>query len=348
MDTITRFLLDFFLVRNFSKFVRNRAQQLQTWLSNLKPFSWEVSLMLSLLSWFVVLILQEIYLKKFVSIFAWGFLIIGVDWALFGRTITIPLVGFRLRYAPWIAGAIACIALLTNDFIITDWRGALVSWPIVSAAFAGYSRFIASGFKWRLPDSTGRQDLVLLFLFAGLLSCWFQFHFMIQDILRLYPYLLTNDFDRSLFVVRLNPDRKPTSPAYPLLEVAEQVVREELTGKTWEEASTWLNSLNESDTQAELSRQIVTQLYGDRLPREQQLWQITTETSQAATNSSSIDLTLRALWQGASSRPDGYAVKRSCTVQRSALSTPQTFADLQAQTQFGAQLTCQPAQEEQA
>jgi hypothetical protein len=351
VDAITRFLLDFFLFRNFAKFVRNRAKQTQDWLNKVKPFSWEAALLLSLFSWFVFLLLQGEYAKKFVSIFGWGFLIISVDWALFGKTITIPLIGFKLRPAPWIAGAIACLALLTNNFIITDLRSALISWPIVSAVFAGYSRFIASGFKWRLPDPSGRQDLVLLFLFAGLLSCWFQFHFMIQDILRLYPYLLTHDFDRSAFVVRINPGGKPTSPAYPLLETAEQVVRQKLAGKTWEEAQNLLRSFDDNGSaEAELSREIVDKLYGARLPREKQLWQITTElTPGTVPNQSTINLILRAQWLGATSRPESYAVKRSCVVQRGVLGNPQTFEDLQTQAQFGAsaQLTCQPPEEEQ-
>ena len=186
MNKLTQLLLDWFLLRRLGQTVRTRTQKTQAWLNNVKPFSWEAMLLLSLFSWFVYLLLQGIYAKKFISIFAWAFLIFGIDWALLGKQVTIPLIGFKFQHGPWITGAIASLAFLTNDFIITDWRSALISWPILSAVIAAYSRFIQPGLKFGTPGSTGRQDLVLLFLISGLISCWLQFHFLIQDILRTY------------------------------------------------------------------------------------------------------------------------------------------------------------------
>lgn len=343
MNDLTKYLLDLVLIKNLAQFIQNRTKQVENRLKQIKPFSWEAALLMSLFSWFVYLLVQGFYTKKLISVFAWGFLILGTDWALLSKQIKIPLIGFKFQHGPWITGAIACIALLSNDFLLTDWQGALISWPIISALFAGYSKFIQYGLKWQLPNASGRQELVLLFLLSSLFSCWFQFHFMVQDILRLYPNLLADNFDRSVFVVRSNPTGKITSKGYALLEAAEATVRQELTGKTWLEAQRWLNQID--SIEADLSRRIIAATYQDRLPREQQFWKITAET---VFKQSSVDLDLRAIWEGPSSRPGGYTLRRACTVSQIAMPPPKTFEEMQKQETLGGsyQLFCQPTGEE--
>lgn len=347
VDGFTKFLLDFFLFRNFARVVREQAAKVQDWLKNVKAFSWEATLLLSLFSWFVMLLLQGIYVRKFVSIFAWGFLIIGVDWALLGKdnkgkTIQIPLIDYKLKYGPWLTGAIATMAFFTNDFIIQDWRGALISWPIFSAVFASWNRFLQPGLKIELPNAEGRQDIVLLFLISGLLSSWFQFHFVIQDILERYPSLRSENFSRSVFVTRIGaPPTQATPKGYTVLEAAETVMREELNGKTWIEAQRWFNNLTNGEdretVQASLREQIMRRAYGEQLPHEQDFWQITPET---AFQTSQVDLLLRATWRGPTSRPDRRVFRRLCTIQEVVNPNPQTFEDLQQGSGF--QLQCQP------
>lgn len=343
MNDLTRFLLNFFLLKNLVPFVRERFKQIRARIAQIKPFSWETALLLSLLSWFVFLLVQGRFVKHFVSIFAWGFLIVGTDWALMGKKITIPLIGFSFQYAPWITGALACAAFFSNDFIIRDWRSALISYPIFAAGFMGYSKFIQNGLKWQLPDPGGRQDLVLSFLFCGLLSCWFQFHFLVQDLMQQYPNLLTDDFSDSAFVTRLNPLRKPTTRAFALLEATELRIRQELAGKTWVEAEAWLRNVD--SVEADLSRQVIDQVYGDRLPREKQLWQITADPVASPTK---VELSLQATWLGASSRPSGYTVQRSCSISQAAAPPPQTFEEMQTQQQTGGsyEFVCQPSRDE--
>jgi len=340
MNKLTQLLLDWFLLRRLGQTVRTRTQKTQAWLNDVKPFSWEAMLLLSLFSWFVYLLLQGIYAKKFISIFAWAFLIFGIDWALLGKQVTIPLIGFKFQHGPWITGAIASLAFLTNDFIITDWRSALISWPILSAVIAAYSRFIQPGLKFGTPGATGRQDLVLLFLISGLISCWFQFHFLIQDILRTYPNLLADSFEQSAFVTQINPGgRYPASKVSPLLTATEAAIRQALSGKDWIETQRWLSDIKAIEPS--LSRQAIESVYGNQLLREQQLWQITVDAGRNATNNANLDLILQVRWRGASSRPGGagYLLRQNCLVSETALSTPQTFEQMRQQTGF--QLTCQ-------
>lgn len=349
MNPFRNFLIDFFLVKNFNAGIRRLGgaiakgvTNLQKWLNNVKPFSWEAMLLLSLFSWFVYLLVRGFYVKRFISSMAWLFLIVAVDWALLRKQILLPLLGFKLSYGPWVAGALTCIALLSNDFILSDWRSALISWPIISAVFAGYSKFIRPGFVFQLPTPEGIQELTLLFLINGLISSWFQFHFLIQDLLQTYPNLLADRFDNSAFVTRLNADDRPATQGYQLADITEATVRQGLTGQNWDGAKRWLEAANQPATEADLSRQIVKVVYGDRLPREQELWQITLDPSFGP---SQIDLPLRIRWLGPSSRANGYVLKRACLVSQVAPPPPQTFEEMQRQTS-GFQLTCQPTQEE--
>jgi hypothetical protein len=340
MNELNRLLLDFFLFRNFTKTMRNWGKRTQDRLKKVKPFSWETALLLSLFSWFVYLLVQGFYAKKFVSVFAWAFLMLGVDWALLGRKIKVPLIGFQFQYGPWLTGAIASLAFFSNDFLIHNLRDALTSWPFFSALFASYSRFIQTGLRWKTPDAAGRQDLVLLFLVAALLSCWFQFQFLVQDVLTLYPNLRADKFDRSLFVTRVNPQPRPASQGFYLLAATEQAVRQDLAGKNWIEVQHWLD--NVKTVEPDLGRRAISAVYGNRLPREQMLWQITVTLNSA--NSSSPNLNLRARWLGASSLRDGYTLIRACTIQESSAPPPQTFDALQKREAY--QLVCQPARQE--
>lgn len=347
-----RFLLDLFLFKNLLPFFRRQWQNLQTRIQKIKPFSWESALLLSALSWSVYLLVQGYYVKKFVSFFGWVFLIVGVDWALLNRTVQLPLIGFKFKQGPWITGAITCIALLSNDFILQDWRSALISWPIFSAVFAGYTRFLQPGLQLKTPDATGRQELVLLFLVAGLLSSWFQFHFLIQDLLQAYPTLLQEDLSRSAFVMRLGNQRsQPNSSSnnqslaagYTLLDAAEAIVRESLAGKNWLDAQQWLRSIdrnNDSGTAFDLTQPTLQRVYGEpseQRSRQRQLWQITADSSFA---SSQVDLQLTATWLGPTAQP-GAAVQRRCTVREVVNPNPQTFNDLQQGSTFD--MSCQPS-----
>ncbi len=344
MNRLTQFLLNFVLLKRVGQILRDWVQQVQTRLTNIKPFSWEAMLMLSLFSWFVYLLLRGFYAKKIVSVFAWGFLIIGSDWGLMKQQVKTWLIGFPFQYGPWITAAIASVALLSNDFIVTSWQGALISWPILAAIFAAYPRFIQPGFKFGLPGAEGRQDIVLLFLISGLFSSWFQFHFLIQDLLRTYPNLLNDRFERSIFVTRFNAP--PSDPAVPpdspkareLLIATEANIRQNLTGKDWIATQQWLSRIKTLDP--DLGSQVMASVYGDRLSREQRLWQISADVGMNAANNANLDLILTVRWLGASSRPGGYQLRQTCLVsQVTDQPPPQTFEQMQRQTGF--LLTCQ-------
>lgn len=341
MNRLTQLLLDIVLLKNAGQIVRNRARRTQDWFTSIKPFSWEAMLMLSLFSWFVYLLLEGIYAKKFVSIFAWGFLIISSDWAFLGKQAQVPLLGFKFQHGAWITAAILAVALLSNNFILTRWQNALTAWPIFAALFAAYPLFLRPGLRWGLPGAAGRQDLVLLVLVHCLIACWFQFHFLIQGRLADYPYLLNNSFEDSLFITRITLNSEQAAgentasrQAATLLTTAEATIRQALTGKTWSETYSWLSNIQ--SIQPNLNQQVIEAVYGEQA--EGELWQITADVGRNAISSSSLDLILTARWLGASSRLGGYALRQRCLVSETSLPNPDSFAQMQ---QTGFQLTCQ-------
>ncbi|MBF2000349.1 MAG: DUF5357 family protein [Synechococcales cyanobacterium M58_A2018_015] len=310
MNNFFRFLFEVLLLKRFVALTKVLATRLQHWLNQVKAFPPTPILMLSLLSWVVYWLLQGEFPRRLVSILAWLFLIVGTDWALLNRTFTIPILDFKFQYRPWVVGLLTCFALWNYNFLIQDHRSLLVSWPIVSAFFAGYPKFLKTGPEWQIPDAKGRQDLVILLLLSGLYSCWFQFHFAIQDLLRQYPSLLSDEFDRSAFVVRVNPlQRRPLPRGNQFLEAAASAIQDELRPKTGSEAQTWLSNL-ESNLPA-IQERALTQTYGMTPLRESRLWRLTAEPQLAEPDSR---LLLRLTWTGPGLRGP-YTLRKSCLVR---------------------------------
>jgi len=309
-----QFLFGLSLFRNLRESLQEQFKQVQTSLRQIKPFSWQTTLLLSLLSWLVYLLLQDEMAKRFVSFFGWIFLILGVDWALVKRKITVPILGLQFRYAPWVTGAILTIALYTNRLLLPHLASALTSYPIFSALLASIPKFIHPGPTFRPPHRAGRQDIVIVLLLGSLYSCWFQLYFDMQNLLDQYPSLLADDMSRSRFVVQLESD-PPLTNGIQILNVAEANVRETLNG-----LSTWVAVQQQlSNIQAEVPR-IATlarsEIYGSPpRSREYRLWRLNAQSFPDPQQPGSLLLQLQALWYGPSSDGKGYILQRSCQVQ---------------------------------
>jgi hypothetical protein len=317
---------------------------------DIKPFSWQTALGLSLLSWIVFVVVRDPYLKKFVSIYGWAFLILGVDWYYVDdkeekKKLYLPGLDIKVNYGSWLTGALFCLALLTNDFLLRDAHTALVAWPIVSVLIASLTRILRPGLElnqlFRVPqDANTRQDLVILFLFGLLFSCWFQFHFLLQDVIQQYPSILADDFRNSAFVSRLNPrrfnlGRSPESRGAIILDTAEDLIRNQLSGQSWLEVQRRLRNL---ETQvADLGDVAIARAYEDAPEAEErQFWRFNAIFEDKLPDDS---LELQAIWTGPSSQPTGYALRKVCSVRRS------TFATVPNLVVGGGQsfeLNCQP------
>lgn len=286
-------------------------ENFRKWAEGLKPFSWETLIFLSLLSWLVSLAVANPVVSGILARIGWLFLTGGVAWAM--EKTKLELFGLKLYPGPWVAGALFC------GFLFLDLEGQLPTyltvWPLVSAAIAILPKFIKHGTAVVNPIvddpkkyASDRQEIIFVVLFGILLSCWFQFYFLLQNWLIRYPSLRGDDFSRSGFVTRVGSGVRPSSTGVTILNVMEATLREELTGASWVAVQQWLIRLE--DNLSELRERVFSQLPPDR-QSERSLWQL-----NAAVLDGEPPYTVRfqAEWTGPGSRPQGYYAEQICRI----------------------------------
>ena len=265
-----------------------------------QAFSWQTLILLSVFSCLMAALANDL-VKELLAACGWVFLIFGVGWF----TTENPIKVGELSLGPWITGALVSI------FLFGEWINELpellfVSWPIISAAIASLGEFIQPGPQFKKPSPAGRQRLVILFLSNLIISCWFQFYFVIQGWLEQYPSLVANDFNQSNFVVRLGFQSTETPTGTIILNQAEAVLRADLEPQTWPEVERWLLNLKQQPTNFETA---VMQQIPDS--PENALWSFKTRILPGQPD---YTLEMLALWQGPSSELAGYYLTRSCLV----------------------------------
>lgn len=272
----------------------------------IKPFSWEVLLLLSLFSWVVTLLLREPMLAAFVRLLAWIFLIAGISWALADKSLNV--LGLKIKYGAWIAGALTSLFLYVED--LSSGSTALVLWPLISGIYGSLPKFVRRGPALAIPRPGDRQEIVIRLLICTLISCWIQFYFSLQNLLERYPSLLLDNFEASAFVVRLNPVATYPSRGVLILETATAILQEEFENRPLGAIELWLRDLNANIAAVE------AQVW-QRLGRieEDRFWRL-----QAVLTSGLPEYTLdlQAIWFGPSSRVGGYRVERTCRIQQDA------------------------------
>ncbi len=320
------------------------------WLQkNLKPpsaFSWETLILLSLFSYYMSMLATDIVANLLVN-FAWIFLILGVFWG------TTAANQFRIGYkspqnpgfplSPWITGALVSLYIFGRSGEVP--REALIYWPIISAVIATIPDFWGNGFRLKSPPLNKRQNLVILFTTQLLLSCWFQFYFVVQDWLVQYPSLLADDFQQSAFVLKRGSSQSVTPRGALILNSMESKLTEQLNARSWPEVERSLLKANREkliNTTAKQAKQQIRQV------EEDDLWRVT---SNIASKGSGYNLQLRANWQGPRSNlqePQAYSLTKSCQITPVArtrtpatrpLNTPQT-----SQAPSVSRFRCDPVQ----
>lgn len=295
--------------------------------------SWQTFIMLSLLSWLVSYLvvtpveallaqlfpeqaeqLQLVYfdgipVQDIISNLGWIFLIIGVWWFTYTDdkklNIKKTLTFENFFIGPWITGALICV------YLFGEWEQRplslpFVMWPLISVTIAVIPKFIAVGPKFQIPKGAGdRQEIIILVLSNLVLSCWFQLYFSVQNLLLDYPSLLSDNFERSAFVIKLDSQNQRTARGVTMLNLSEALVETDLEGRPWSEVERWL---------FELDQQIVRV---DQAVREQlspisenRLWSL----GGQVRSGQGYVLDLIAQWFGPSSGPSGYYLTKSCQI----------------------------------
>jgi hypothetical protein len=309
MDVLLKLLKDILLI----EFLTNLWKQLKP----AKAFSWQTLIGLSLFSWLMSLLTRTAYVQDALATMGWLFLTLGVGWALGGQRFKIPLLNLTLQPGPWITGALTCVFLKGGlDYLPTST--AYILWPIISALIASMTKFLKPGPVLTTPTAAGRQQIVLLLLVNAIISCWFGFHFFLQDWLRDYPSILADDFSASTFVTKVGFGFKETSRGTVILNAAASALNEELSGRTWSEVERSLLNVNSEILKIEAQ---VKENLADAT--ENQFWSLRAQIPPGAPE---YTVVLQAIWQGPSAFPRGYYMQKSCLVSRVANQAPTATA----------------------
>jgi hypothetical protein len=305
------------------KFLQNIYDWLQ---KNLRPpsaFSWETLILLSLFSLYMAFLATE-WVAQLLIEFAWIFLIFGVFWG------TTSANQFRVGYkspvepgfplSPWITGALVSIYIFSRNGELT--QETLVSWPIVSAIIAALPDFVGEGPRLKIPPPQKRQNLVILFGTQFLLSCWFQFYFVIQNWLGEYPSLLADDFQQSAFVVKRELATSTIPRGALLLNTIEPKLFERLDGKPWPEVERLLLQ----DQRVKLISAVEKEAKQQISPKiaEDAHWIVN---SAISSRNSGYNLDLRAIWQGPRAElqnQEKYYVTKLCQITPSSVAATPT------------------------
>ena len=270
--------------------------------------SWQTFLYLAAFSWAVSFVATG-FAQVFIIQMGWFFLIIAVWWLIYVDDIQKALTFLGFFYGPWIVGALICVFLFGNWSAYPDALPYVV-WPIISTIVAAIrpKYFIKPGPTFKVPDANGRQELIILLLSNLVLSCWFQLHFALQDLLVEYPSLNIDKFDRSAFVVKVSSQEQTVIKGSTILGLAEAEVEAELEGRPWSEVEKWLYEVNDriQPIEAAVKRQIAPS-------KENDLWHLR---SKVVSGSPDYDLRLFAVWRGPSSKSTGYHLSKSCQIQQ--------------------------------
>jgi hypothetical protein len=288
--------------------------QVYDWLQkNLRPpsaFSWETLILLSLFSFYMSVLATD-FVHNLLENFAWIFLILGVYW---GTTSANQLrIGYKyptdpgFPLSPWITGAIVSFYLYSLNGI--DAQDALVSWPIISAIIAAIPDFLTDDLRLKTPPPYKRQNLVILFGTQMLLSCWFQFYFVIQDWIAQYPTLLADDFHQSAFVVKREVDERVIPRGASILNSMEPKLAQQLNNKPWPQVERSLLPQQRTKLISAIAQQAKQQ--SDSVV-EDDLWRVT---SGVSSRNSGYNLLLQATWQGPrSGLQQKYSITKSCQI----------------------------------
>jgi len=318
--------IDFFLAVVLLKWIGEFFQKI---VNNFIPpniFSYQTLFLLSLFSYFMSRFSDGI-VRKLLLAMVGIFLVLGTYWA---TTANKKLWLYRdekakpkkegLPLSPWITSTIVCVYLfITFPRLIfgsipeSGGQAALVAWPMISAVIAALPDFMGlkedDELTTKTPPPPKRQNLVILFGINILLSCWFQFYFVIQSWLTQYPSLLADDFTESAFVVNVAPTQSEQPRGVKILNEMELPLQEKLSGQLWSEVEKLLLKEEREKWVTSIADNAKTKLSP---VKEDRLWIVTSDVSS---RDSGYNLELQAIWQGPRSpsrKP--YPIQKSCQI----------------------------------
>ncbi|QFS49347.1 septal junction protein FraD [Nostoc sphaeroides] len=272
-----------------------------------KAYSWQTFIYLSVFSW-VVSYFAIGYIKDIIAFFGWLFLIAGTAWYTTEDPLRVP--GTFMPVGAVITGFLVSVFAFGNQQDIITPR-TIVFWPTISALITAIPEFIEGNdtdAKARIPKPEDRQRIIILVASSMLLSCWINFHFVMNNWFQQYPSLQADTFRTSTVLVSTEKRLKIPRNGAIILEKLQPIVVEQIAQRPWSEVEKWL--LDAKQRVGTLGRGIIQKNLGKY--EEKELWRI--EPRVANTKSGYI-LDLLSIWIGPSSNPRGYYLKKACRIE---------------------------------
>ncbi|MFB2836801.1 DUF5357 family protein [Floridanema evergladense] len=268
-----------------------------------QTFSWQTLIYTSIFFWIIALLLGILTgnakLQDTFSLLGCVIIISGYAWFTVERPFIVQ--GFSL--SAWILVGVICLFITSVQpkFASFIW----IVWPVLSAIVAAWPEFIAAGRKLNNLRNEQRFKLLIWFLIHLIFSCWIQFSLIIQGWILQYPSLLADDLSQSDFVVTIKSFSRPVTEGEKVLEAMERQLKTKLEGKSWVIAENWFRDTNQLEKLQNQAKQTLSKI------EEKNLWKFNAKITDQKTG---YNLLMVAEWQGPSSNPQGYLLKKVCQV----------------------------------
>ena len=307
--------------------MKDLVASIRGFLTPAQPASWQTLMLLSLFSVVIALFMTPLP-QRIVSSGGWFFLITAVWWFVYEKDVkaalTIDVIFTKFFLGPWIVSTLTCVALFGS------WSGfgkfgsitppMLICIPPLAALIAIAPDFIktndvAKTPEFTLPGTGKRQGLVLFVLSHFLIACWIQFYFLLQGWLAMYPSILSDDFSRSAFVVRVEPSFLQSSRGRDVLNAAENELRDRFNVQSWADTERWLFETKGDTWVKDLQTSVQNRLKDKPGTGEVNLWQLSAKVAGDTYDSGAFyNLNLEATWTGPSANRQGYTVTKKCEI----------------------------------
>lgn len=277
-----------------------------------KAYSWQTFIYLSVFSWALSYFATQ-PINDIIAFFGWLFLIAGTAWYTTDDPLRVP--GTFMPVGALITGFLVSVFAF-GDQEIGVTPGTIVLWPTFAALITAIPEFFegsGTDSKAKIPKPESRQKLMVLLGSCMLISCWINLYFVTNKWAQEYPSLLSDNFQRSSFVIRVEPQVKNVRNGSVILNKIEQLIEQKLEKQSWSSVEKWLQYAN---TNFATLNQMV--MLDKRLKNyeEKELWRI--EPRISTPNPKKKDeyrLDILSIWTGPSSKQGGYYLKKSCQIR---------------------------------
>lgn len=267
-----------------------------------KVVHWKTPLLLSIfLALLSVAAFTDWPTRRFILDMSWLFFTLSMGLLTSQK----PFVIKGVPLSPWVTSILIGLWLLVR--LPGDRKE--IAWivgPIIAVVVLATIEIWQSESKWERARSLLRPQFLIITLVHLLFSCWFGFHFLIQDWLQQYPSVLSQDLRQSDFVVTFQGPTINRSRGVVILEEMEEYLQDQARTKPWPQVEQMLIDIDNE-------RFFLRNEALKRVKRvaEDDSWDVKTSIVQGDAR---YQLDMQADWLGLVFRPEIYSFSKSCEI----------------------------------